>query len=48
MDDIVCGPVDRLDWRVHRVPRSRRADQLVAVFPVISLILHFELGKRTA
>ena len=26
MDDIVCGPADRLDQRLHCVPRGRGTD----------------------
>jgi hypothetical protein len=30
LDDIVRGSADCLDWRLHRLPRSRRSDPLVA------------------
>jgi hypothetical protein len=28
LDDFICGSAGSLDWRIHYVPRSRRADPL--------------------
>ena len=30
LDDLIRGSASSMDWRIDRVPRSRRADPLVA------------------
>ena len=30
LDDFICGSAGSLDWRIHYVPRSRRANPLAA------------------